>query len=235
MTDLSAFPISARWPAQHPERIQLYSFPTPNGVKVSIALEELGLPYEAHAVNISQKRELDAGIPVAQSERKNSRNHRSERSRRQADRAVRSPAPSCSISPRRQASSSPPTRRCATRRSNGCSSRWPAIGPMFGRLASSTNSQAATSPTNVRSTAIVDKSKRLIGVLEARLTGRQWFMDDEYTIADIAHVGWMRNLIGFYDAGRSGRHQGFPQCPCMARTRARPPCHADRVEHPAAP
>ncbi|TIM20977.1 MAG: glutathione S-transferase, partial [Mesorhizobium sp.] len=54
MADLSAFPIAARWPAKHPERIQLYSFPTPNGVKVSIALEELGLPYEAHAVNIGK-------------------------------------------------------------------------------------------------------------------------------------------------------------------------------------
>ena len=54
MTDLSAFPITARWPAKHPDRIQLYSFPTPNGVKVSIALEELGLPYEAHAVNIGK-------------------------------------------------------------------------------------------------------------------------------------------------------------------------------------
>src|SRR5882724_3615464 len=54
MPDLSAFPIIARWPAQHPDRLQLYSFPTPNGVKVSIALEEIGLPYEAHAVDIGK-------------------------------------------------------------------------------------------------------------------------------------------------------------------------------------
>ena len=52
MADLSAFPVASRWPAQHPDRLQLYSFPTPNGVKISIALEELGLPYEAHTVNI---------------------------------------------------------------------------------------------------------------------------------------------------------------------------------------
>lgn len=52
MSDLSSFPIALRWPAQHPDRIQLYSFPTPNGVKASIALEELGLPYEAHRVDI---------------------------------------------------------------------------------------------------------------------------------------------------------------------------------------
>ncbi|TIW13093.1 MAG: glutathione S-transferase, partial [Mesorhizobium sp.] len=54
MTDLSAFPIAKRWPAKYPERIQLYSWPTPNGVKVSIALEEIGLPYEPHPVNIGK-------------------------------------------------------------------------------------------------------------------------------------------------------------------------------------
>src|SRR5260370_32259270 len=54
MPDLSAYPIAARWPANHPDRLQLYSFPTPNGVKVSIALEEIGLPYEAHMVDITK-------------------------------------------------------------------------------------------------------------------------------------------------------------------------------------
>src|SRR3954454_11211906 len=55
MTDasaaLAAFPITRKWPAQHPDRIQLYSLPTPNGVKVSIMLEETGLPYEPHLVS----------------------------------------------------------------------------------------------------------------------------------------------------------------------------------------
>ena len=50
--DLSDFPITQRWPAKNPDVLQLYSFPTPNGVKVSIALEEIGLPYEPHTVNI---------------------------------------------------------------------------------------------------------------------------------------------------------------------------------------
>ena len=51
MTNLSAFPITQKWPAQHPDRIQLYSLPTPNGVKASIMLEETGLPYEPHLVD----------------------------------------------------------------------------------------------------------------------------------------------------------------------------------------
>src|SRR5436189_4764978 len=50
MSALSAFPISARWPARYPELLQLYSLPTPNGVKVSIMLEEIGLAYEVHRV-----------------------------------------------------------------------------------------------------------------------------------------------------------------------------------------
>src|SRR6185503_11589503 len=54
MSDLSAFPITRRWPAKHPDRLQLYSLPTPNGVKVSIMLEEIGLPYEPHLVDIGK-------------------------------------------------------------------------------------------------------------------------------------------------------------------------------------
>src|SRR5476649_1777886 len=56
MFDSTAFPITTRWPAQHPDRLQLYSLPTPNGVKVSIMLEEIGLPYEAHLIDIGKNR-----------------------------------------------------------------------------------------------------------------------------------------------------------------------------------
>src|SRR5690606_39265240 len=52
MADLSAFPITTRWPAKNPDILQLYSTPTPNGVKVSIMLEETGLAYEPHFINI---------------------------------------------------------------------------------------------------------------------------------------------------------------------------------------
>ena len=58
MSDLSAFPITRKWPAEHPDRLQLYSLPTPNGVKVSIMLEELGLPYEPHLVSFERNDQM---------------------------------------------------------------------------------------------------------------------------------------------------------------------------------
>src|SRR5882757_8074044 len=58
MTDLAAFPITKKWPAQHPDRIQLYSLPTPNGIKVSVMLEETGLPYEPHLVRFDANEQL---------------------------------------------------------------------------------------------------------------------------------------------------------------------------------
>ena len=74
MVDLSAFPITARWPAKHPDRLQLYSLPTPNGVKVSIALEEMGLSYEPHLVDIGKNEVPDPRISVPQSQRQDPRN-----------------------------------------------------------------------------------------------------------------------------------------------------------------
>src|SRR5579875_89088 len=60
MNDLSDFPITRKWPAQHPDRIQLYSLPTPNGVKASIMLEETGLPYEPHLVRFDTNDQMSA-------------------------------------------------------------------------------------------------------------------------------------------------------------------------------
>ena len=54
MLNISDFPITQRWSAKHPDRLQLYSLPTPNGVKVSIMLEEIGLPYEVHRIDFDK-------------------------------------------------------------------------------------------------------------------------------------------------------------------------------------
>jgi GST-like protein len=97
-----------------------------------------------------------------------------------------------------------------------------AIGPMFGQVGFfhkfAGKDIADKRPLN----RYVDESKRLLGVLETRLTGRQWLMGDDYTIADIAHLGWVRNLIGFYDAGELVGIKDFPNVlawldRCLAR------------------
>ncbi|WP_353643846.1 glutathione S-transferase N-terminal domain-containing protein [Mesorhizobium sp. WSM2239] len=209
MTDLSAFPIAARWPAKHPDRLQLYSFPTPNGVKVSIALEELGIPYEAHAVNISKNESwtpeflslnpngkipaiLDpngpGGKPLALFESGAILLYLADKTGK--------------LLP------SDPILRYET-------IQWvffqmAAVGPMFGQVGFfykfAGRDIADKRPLN----RYADESKRLLGVLETRLTGREWLMGEDYTIADIAHLGWVRNLIGFYDAGELVGIKNFP-------------------------
>jgi GST-like protein len=60
MNDLGSYPITKKWPAQFPDRIQLYSLPTPNGVKAAIMLEETRLPYEPHLVNFESNDQKSA-------------------------------------------------------------------------------------------------------------------------------------------------------------------------------
>ncbi len=150
MPDLSAFPITARWPAKYPDRLQLYSLPTPNGVKVSIMLEEIGLPYEVHLVDFNKD---DQKTPEF-----------------------------LSLNP------------------NG---KIPAIidpnGP-GGKPLGLFESGAILQYLAEKLERYVAESARLLGVMERRLSGRQWMMDDEYTIADISMLGWVRNLVGFYGA-----------------------------------
>ena len=89
MPDLSRFAITRKWPAQHPDRIQLYSLPTPNGVKVSIMLEETGLPYEPHLVSFDTNDQMSPEFLSLNPNNKIPAHHRSRRSRRQAAGAVR--------------------------------------------------------------------------------------------------------------------------------------------------
>jgi hypothetical protein len=118
MPDLSAFSIAARWPAQHPDRLQLYSTPTPNGVKVAIALEEIGLPYEPHFIDIGANETWGPEYLALNP------NGRSPPSSIPMDPAASrwrcgSPARSSSTWRRRPASCYRPIRRCATRPSSG--------------------------------------------------------------------------------------------------------------------
>jgi GST-like protein len=199
MPDLSAFPIVTRWPAAHPGRLQLYSLPTPNGVKISIALEEIGLPYEAHRIDIGENENLTPeflslnpngkipaiidpdgphGAPFGLFESGAILLYLAEKSGRLL--------PSDAV------------RRLQT-------IQWlffqmAHVGPMFGQLGYF-HKFAGREITDKRPFERYRvESQRILGVLETRLDGRQWIMDDEYTIADIAILGWVRNLIGFYNA-----------------------------------
>ena len=210
MTDLSAFPIATRWKPQHPDRLQLYSFPTPNGVKVSIALEELGLAYEPHAVNITKN---ESWTPEFLSLNPNGK----------IPAIVDPDGPdgkpiglfeSGAILLYLAEKTGKLVPADASRRYEAI--QWvffqmAAIGPMFGQVGFfhkfAGREIADKRPLN----RYVDESKRLLGVLETRLTGRKWFMDDDYTIADIAHVGWVRNMIGFYEARELVEFDRFPQ------------------------
>ena len=222
MPDLSAFPITTRWPARHPDRIQLYSFPTPNGVKVSIALEELGLPYEAHTVQIGKNEtwipeflslnpngkipaiidpDGPGGKPLALFESGTILLYLAEKTGRLI------PAD--------------PAGRYET-------AQWlffqmAAVGPMFGQLGYFHKFAGREIEDKRPLHRYRDESKRLLGVLETRLTGRDWIMGADYTIADIAMLGWVRNLIGFYEARELVEYDALAAVPAwLERGLARP-------------
>ena len=199
MSDLSAFPITKRWPPQHPDLLQLYSLPTPNGVKISIALEELGLPYEVHAINIMKNESwtpeflslnpngkipaiIDpdgpGGVPLGLFESGAILLYLADKTGK--------------LLP------SDPARRYQA-------IQWvffqmASIGPMFGQVGFFYKFGGKDIADKRPLERYREESQRLLGVLEGRLDGRQWIMEDEYTIADISMFGWVRNLVGFYGA-----------------------------------
>ncbi|KQY90886.1 MULTISPECIES: glutathione S-transferase N-terminal domain-containing protein [unclassified Brevundimonas] len=198
MADLSAFPITQRWPAAHPDRLQLYSLNTPNGVKVSIMLEEIGLPYEAHFIDIGKNESwtpeylslnpngkipaiIDpdgpGGTPLALFESGAILIYLAEKTGKLL-------------------SADPATRYQTIQ---WVMFQMGAIGPMFGQLGFFHKFAGRAYEDKRPLQRYVAESKRLLGVLETRLEGRDWIMDD-YSIADVATLGWVRNLIGFYEA-----------------------------------
>lgn len=222
MSNLSSFAITQRWPAQHPDRLQLYSFPTPNGVKVSIMLEEIGLPYEVHAVDIGKNESwlpeflslnpngkipaiIDpdgpGGKPLGLFESGAILQYLAEKSGK--------------LLPK------DPIDRMAT-------IQWvyfqmASIGPIFGQLGFFHKFAGKDIPDKRPLERYVNESKRLLGVIEERLKQRIWIMGDEYTIADISHLGWVRNLIGFYGAADLVEYSQLKYVPAwLERGLARP-------------
>lgn len=221
MTDLSAFPITRRWPARHPDRIQLYSLPTPNGVKVSIMLEEIGLPYEPHLVDIMAN---ETWGPEFLSLNPNGKIPAIIDPNGPGGRPLglfESGAILIYLAEKTgQLLSADPATRYET--IQWVMFQMGAIGPMFGQLGFFHRFAGKDYEDKRPRDRYVAESRRLLGVLETRLKDRDWIVDD-YSIADVAALGWVRNLIGFYEAGEIVGFSDFPRVAAwLERGLARP-------------
>ena len=206
---LSSFAIDQKWPAQHPDRIQLYSLPTPNGVKVSIMLEETGLPYEAHLVSFETNDQMSpeflslnpnnkipaiidpngpGGQPLPLFESGAILLYLAEKTGQflPADAAARYQVIQWVMF------------------------QMGGVGPMFGQLGFFHRFAGKEYEDKRPRDRYVNESKRLLGVMDKRLSQSQWLAGDAYSIADIATFPWIRNLIGFYEAAELVGFQDFP-------------------------
>jgi GST-like protein len=222
MSDPSALPIAGRWPARHPDRLQLYSTPTPNGVKVAIALEEIGLPYEPHFIDIGANETWGSeflslnpngkipaiidpdgpgGTPLALWESGAILIYLAEKTGR--------------LIP------TDPALRYQT-------IQWVmwqmgAVGPMFGQLGFFHKFAGREWEDKRPLQRYAAEASRLVRVLEDRVADRQWVMGDDFTIADIALVGWVRGLVQFYGAGDLVGYEELTAVPAwLARALERP-------------
>ena len=208
MSDLSAFPITEKWPARHPERLQLYSLPTPNGVKIPIMLEEIGLPYEVHKVDFSKD---DQNSPAFLSLNPNNKIP-----------AILDP-------------NGPGGKPLALFESGAIliyladktgkllpadpAARYHAIqwlmfqiggvGPMFGQVGFFTKFAGKEYEDKRPRDRYVAEARRLLGVIDGQLARNAWIAGDEFTIADIAILPWVNNLFTFYEASELVGAAGF--------------------------
>lgn len=197
MSDLSQFPITQKWPASDPTVIQLYAFPTPNGVKASIALEEMGLPYEAHKVTLA---DADVKSPAFLSLNPNNKIP-----------AIIDPngpdgAPiglfeSGAILIYLAEKTGMFIGSTATERMQII--QWlmfqmGGLGPMFGQLGFFYKFAGSEIEDPRPRDRYITEAKRLLAVLDTHLEGKDW-VAGEYSIADMAIAPWLRAL-DFYGA-----------------------------------
>jgi GSH-dependent disulfide-bond oxidoreductase len=200
MNDLSAFPITRKWPAQHPERIQLYSLPTPNGVKVSLMLEETGLPYEPHLVRFDANDQMSPEFLSLNPNNKIPAILDPNGPDGQPLALFESGAILIYLADK-SGQFLAPTGNERYETIQWLMFQMGGIGPMFGQLGFFHRFAGKEYEDKRPRDRYVDESKRLLSVLNKRLEGRAWIMGDQYTIADMATFPWVRNLVGFYEAG----------------------------------
>ena len=209
MSDLSAFPITKKWPALHPDRLQLYSLPTPNGVKVSVMLEETGLPYEPHLVRFETQ---DQTSPEFLSLNPNNKIP-----------AILDPnGPGGKPMPLFESGAiliyladktgqlMPRDAAARYQTIQWLMFQMGGIGPMFGQVGFFNIFAGKDYADKRPRDRYVDEAKRLLGVLNRQLAQRDWIMGQQYTIADVATFPWINNLIGFYEAGELVGIADFP-------------------------
>jgi GST-like protein len=231
MSDLSAFPITKKWPAQHPDRLQLYSLPTPNGVKASIMLEETGLPYEPHLVSFETH---DQMTPEFLSLNPNNKIP-----------AILDPdGPGGQPLPLFESGAiliylAEKTGQFMPQDAAGRyqTIQWlmfqmSGIGPMFGQVGFFNKFAGKDYEDKRPRDRYVAESKRLLGVLNRRLVDRAWIMGDLFTIADIATFPWINNLIGFYEAADLVGIADYPHVTRVLRTFVARPAVARGLDIP---
>ncbi len=193
-------PITQKWPAQHPERLQLYSLPTPNGVKISILLEELGLPYEPHLVSFETNDQMSPAFLSLNPNNKIPAILDPNGPGGQPLALFESGAILLYLAEKTgQFLPQDAARRYET--IQWLMFQMGGIGPMFGQLGFFHKFAGKDFEDKRPRDRYVNESKRLLAVLDQRLAGRNWIMGEDYTIADIAIFPWVRNLVGYYGAG----------------------------------
>jgi len=210
MIDLSAFPSTKKWPPQHPERLQLYSLPTPNGVKVSIMLEETGLPYEPHLVRFDSNDQLSPEFLAVNPNNKIP--------------AILDPnGPGGKPLPLFESGAillylADKAQRFIPQEAAGRyeTLQWVmfqmgGVGPMFGQVGFFHKFAGKDFEDKRPRDRYVGEAKRLLGVLDRHLVGRDWMMGADYTIADIAIFPWVNVLNTFYGAGELVGLKDFAQ------------------------
>lgn len=210
MTDLSHFPITEKWPALHSDWIQLYSLPTPNGVKVSIMLEEIGLPYDAHLVSFEKNDQMS---PAFLSLNPNNKIPAMLDPHGPGDKplALFESGAILLYLAEKTGQLLPQDAAARYETIQWLMFQMGGVGPMFGQLGFFHKFAGKDYEDKRPRDRYVAESKRLLGVLNQRLTAREWIMGDTYTIADIATFPWLRNLVGFYEAGDLVDFHAFPQ------------------------
>lgn len=214
-------PFPSRWPAQHPDRIQLYSLATPNGQKVGVALEELGLPYEAHRIDIGAGDQFDPEFVAINPNSKIP--------------AILDPtAPTGADEPLAIMESGAILLHLADKAGallptapgpRSAVIQWlffqvGSVGPMFGQFGHFYKF-ARGKTDGYGAERYGTEVTRLLGVLDRRLDGREWLVDD-YSVADIAIAPWVKALA-FYDGHDAVRYHEFPRVDAwLQRFLARP-------------